>query len=223
MANADNTTNPTAQPAPATDRERPTLPAGRRRLLALAGGATALATTAHAAATTDEPLEALWRERERVDQLHTTAAIAVGEATDKAHEAYPPRPKILYGKRHETGELFPLSLGHIEQWRRSSLAIGLGTTVHEKQMAAWNEWKAACAAVDVAHGVDRLDDEAEALGFKLDALNDQIIDMPPRTLRGVLVKLKLLAALEGYRADDGEQDTPAQLVLGLIGDTEAAK
>jgi hypothetical protein len=89
-------------------------------------------------------------------------------------------------------------------------------------MTAWNEWKAECAAVDAAHEVGRLDDEVEALGFRLDALNDQIIAAPPRSMRGVLVKLRLLAALEGYLVDDSEQDTPQRLVLGLIGDIEAA-
>ena len=41
-------------------------------------------------------------------------------------------------------------------------------------------------------------------------------------MRGVLVKLRLLAVLEGYSVRDADQDIPARLVLGLISDIEVA-
>ena len=117
MAAATNSTGLSAQPAPAIDRERPILPAGRRRLFGLAVGATALATTATSAATQAEPLERLWQEYQRVDDLHTAASVAHGDAEDLAFKSHPPRPACLYGKRYGTDVLFEMTEANIIHWR----------------------------------------------------------------------------------------------------------
>jgi hypothetical protein len=221
MANYQDTLNPSAQLAPVFDGAGPPTP-GRRRLLALAAGTAAITTTAAAETVEVEPLECLWREQVRLGAMYRQQCDAEVAAEEIAEANYPPRPRILYARKYGTEEHIELNGLMIKRWLKEAKRLGIGHAVHEQQLRAWNEWRAACATVDAAHGLPQIETRSAALLAELYSIEDAILEAPARSMRGVLVKLRLLAELEEFASDDMAQNFPARMVLGLIADLEAA-
>lgn len=208
MAIATVTTNPSDIRATAT----------RRRVIGLAAGSAVIAATGPAAAITADPLEALWHQYERLGRLFDEACDVESAAAKMARSKHPLRPRILFGRKHETGARFALSIGEITRWRDQSAAMGLPEReLHERQLAAWHLWREACAAVDAQHGLTELEARSAALLDEITALEDAMAGTPTTSVRSVLIKLRLADKM-GF-----EDDRAGSIVLGLISDLESAR
>lgn len=165
----------------------------RRKLIAAGGGAAAVAALATPAAASD-PLEPLWEQYER---LRAELAVA-DEAYWNALHQRPEPPACLFARVHPVGAkpyLRPLDPEELQK-EFDAAVVRRGTAWAVRNFApalqAVKEWRAACEASDVRHRVAELDAKADALFQRSNAVAEQILATPPRSLRGVMVWLQLM-------------------------------
>lgn len=199
--------------------------ATRRRALGLAAGSAIVAATGPAAAIEADPLEALWHQYEQAFQRVTAAAEAESAAIEAAKRNYPPRPSLLYGRNVDTGQLTPLERGTLLQWRDTAMNLRIGGAGRiDRALATMDEWERACDAVDRSHGIDEHAAHADALCSAMEAIEVQIVETAPRSMRGVVIKLRLAARWDSLRDGDTYDETGiGRIVLGLIADLESGQ
>lgn len=202
-----------------------TLAATRRRALGLAAGSASVAAAGPAAAIEADPLHVLWHQYERASQRATAAAEAESAAIHAAKRDYPPRPLLLYGRNVDTGQLTPLDRGTLLQWRDTAKGLQIGgANRFDRALLAMDEWENACDAVDRSHGIDEHAAHADALCSAMEAIEVQIVETAPRSMRGVVIKLRLAARWGSLRDGDTYEETGiGRIVIGLISDLECGR
>lgn len=197
----------------------------RRGVLALVGAAMATPAVA-LASTVDEPLVALELDYRRAQAVANEACAALDQQELAAKQAYPRRPLAMYYRVHNlradgtTGiTLRPRSREDIvkdwQNWRRN---WGKRPGGHEASLRVADRWEAACRAVDEAYGVPALDAALDRAHEREDALLEQLITTPPRTLRGIFIKLRLAREWSDVFDDPPE----SQRLLASVLDAEPA-
>lgn len=199
----------------------PEFRATRRRAIGLAAGSAIIAATSPAAATEADPLVGMWRAYQVANDRFKQAIDVEREAARNARRNYPPRPADLYAKNALSGELLALDEEQITAWRDQCRSLGFrsAAAAHEKRLETLRTWEAQLDAVDRAHGTETLTDKVDALAAEVDALQNEIIDARPQTLRGVRIKVMLLARL---CLSDPNEEAVARCIGALIADLNVA-
>lgn len=218
----------------------PVLP--RRRLLAgalaLPVAAAAAIVPAVAAPNPDAELLELGRQHAEADAQYDALDARCEAAYLTAEAAYPAAPEVLRPKSSDGIAHFDaarlLSDGFynaegIRRWR----AYGTGGPYiwplaarerfearRAQVLAAWDEWVAAKEVARAAAGVPELEEQLDALGYKVTALEDRIFEFRAKTLAGYRLKARLASrvVVDGHSPDGTYED---RVVRSLLADLTA--
>jgi hypothetical protein len=205
----------------------------RRRLLA---GALAIpaaivvaAPPALAGAHPDAELLDLGRQHAQAQRRYTEVADQAALVSERAQAAHPSMPEVLR-KRQDDWFISRLGLGQfytsdeVARWRTgieredyglAAIQLTRLRTRGREIVAAWDGRIAAIEAMNVAHGLRRLETEADDLGDAYYDLERRIFEMKATTPDGWRVKARIAAHILGDEPDGTYED---RLVRNLLAD-----